>query len=104
MSVERMKFTDYNGQVETTFGPNKRGCFVSVVSGFILALLGLVIAVGVGIIVFFASSGTQTIECRFPNQADNGPTGGGGYPGPISTAEVTWQSCLNISSARNECK
>ena len=47
----------------TPDGKRQGGCVISVVMGFVLLLLAIVIAVGVGIIVFFAAGGNKEAEC-----------------------------------------
>lgn len=51
----------------------KSGCYVSTATGFVLTLLAACLAVGVGIIVHFTTSGT-TIDCKCsypPNSGGN---------------------------------
>ena len=110
MSVERMKFSDLNGSVETTtFGNHRKGCYVTIVSGFILALLAVVIAVGVGLIVHFASPQTSVqCHCKYPSglppkHAAHG-TQNGQTAESVYTPDELWDTCLNISTAKNECK
>lgn len=98
--MERMRFSDLNGSVETSFGPNKRGCFLSFPAAFILTLLAIVLAVGVGILVHFGGSRTVQCQCGFPE--DNGPSAQ--LIGPTVGPDVAWDLCLNLSVARNECK
>lgn len=47
----------------TPDGKRQGGCVISIVMGFVLLLLAIVIAVGVGIIVFFAAGGNKEAEC-----------------------------------------
>lgn len=43
----------------TGSGKRAGGCVLSVAIGFVLIMLGIVVAVGVGIIVFFATDGNS---------------------------------------------
>ena len=47
----------------TPDGKRQGGCVISIVMGFVLLLLAIVIAVGVGIIVFFAAGGNKEAGC-----------------------------------------
>ena len=117
MSVERMKFSDLNGSVETTtFGSRRRGCQVSIVSGFILALLAVASAVGVGLIVHFATSG-RTVQCHCnyspgltvntslavrPSKAQAHSGGQQALGG--EDPDRLWDACLTLVATKNECR
>ena len=96
--MERMRFqepdvpkTDYTG--------SKAGCYLSTVAGALLAILAVILAIGVGIVVFFASSST-TRPCQCLFASDNGPVVAKQTKNPVEI----WDQCLNISAAKNECE
>ncbi|XP_046380097.2 aminopeptidase N-like [Haliotis rufescens] len=80
--VERMDFSDmqkYNSESNLTNGKKSKsgGCYVSTAVGFVMVLLVIAIAVGVGLIVHFAG-GQKTVVCSWPpsNGAQQGQQGG----------------------------
>lgn len=67
--VERMEFSDmqkYDSQSNLTNGKKSKsgGCYVSTAVGFLMVLLVIAIAVGVGLIVHFAG-GQKTVVCSW---------------------------------------
>lgn len=109
---ESFEFTDMgkyssNSDVST----NKRGgCFVTIVTGFILTLLAACLAVGVGIIVHFAG-GSKELECHYTfgsgsdgtSGAQQGGSGSGTTLGPGNAAIA---QCINWAKNGNSdiCK
>nr|KAG5691020.1 hypothetical protein BaRGS_005147 [Batillaria attramentaria] len=70
-----MDFSDINGGENSSSiykGKNKQGCYVSTLVGFVLLLLAIILAVGIGILVFFATD--REVTCNYPE--DNWATGG----------------------------
>ena len=70
-----MEFSDmkYSSETNLTNGQkNRQGCFVSTPMGFVMLLLTIAIAVGVGIIVHFAGNG-RSVVCQC-GQADVVPS------------------------------
>ena len=71
-----MELYDINGDnsSDITKGakPSKQpGCYVSSLMGFVLVLLAVLVALGVGLIVFFAQS--RDVTCSFDNGVGSGP-------------------------------
>ncbi|CAH1789477.1 unnamed protein product [Owenia fusiformis] len=77
VSLERLQFADGNNisEVESvgrsnsqTKNTKSQGCYISTLTGFILILLTIVIAVGIGVIVFFGSYGRNVVcNCKYPD-------------------------------------
>ncbi len=70
-------------------GSKKSGCFVSVVSGFILTFLIVAIIVGVAIVVHFASP-RGNIQCVLPPSEKPG--------------EEPWSRCQHLITEKKMCK
>ena len=101
MSMERMRFQE-PGMPQTEFaGGKSTGCYLSSVSVGLLALLAVVLAIGVGVVVYFAAS-AATLQCQCLMSSDNGPQVSdlAATPAP----DQLWDTCINMSLARNECK
>ena len=64
------------------------------VMGFVLVLLAGLLAVGVGIIVYFAAA-PRTVVCDL-GQQQSGSSGGGGQ------SEV-WKQCEHLSQQQEKC-
>ena len=72
-------FSDVDGESggisgEDRMGQGKgqnSGCYVSVATGFVLSLLAVLIAVGVGLVVHFAEKDgrDRDVTCNFPEKA-----------------------------------
>lgn len=84
----RMQLTEENPR------PKNGGCHVTTAMGFVLALLAILIAVGVGVIVHFASP-ARKFECHC-----NCPEGSASSPTP----EAQWQACLEMAKDNNHCE
>ncbi|GAB1605731.1 hypothetical protein Ahia01_000855400, partial [Argonauta hians] len=78
-SNQKLDFTDITSDNNSMKSRSRwGGCFVRTTTGFILALLAIFIAVGVGIIVHFAGSSHRNIQCQcsFPKPLDDGSASG----------------------------
>lgn len=54
---------DSTAELNPEGGKRQGGCVLSIVMGFVLILLAVVMAVGVGLIVFFAVGGDKDVQC-----------------------------------------
>ncbi|GFO47453.1 aminopeptidase n [Plakobranchus ocellatus] len=84
----------------TTFSKNDsgRGCRVSIALGFVLILLAVLVAVGVGLIVHFAENdGKQEVVCKC-ELTGSGIGAGTGAGAQIGTAADLSQECVKIVS------
>ncbi len=73
-------------------GRDADGCHVSTATGFVLLLLGVVLAVGVGLIVFFAAGRETTCNCHFPRSLDE------------ETQEAQVQFCNTLGENTRRCE
>ncbi|GFO22826.1 aminopeptidase n, partial [Plakobranchus ocellatus] len=79
MTSERFELADssikYNSDVNLTMGSDdsrrRGGCHVSTPIGFVLLLLGLLIAVGVGLIVHFAKDSDINVVCDYGSSSSS---------------------------------
>lgn len=55
MGREEFELRDGRSTEQLMSGEGKKGCFISLVAGFILLLLAIAIAVGVAVVVYFAA-------------------------------------------------
>ena len=94
------RFSDLEGPYEpsTSFG-RASGCRISVVWGFALVLLAAILAVVVGIIVYFAAP-PREIKCELGSN-----NGGEGAPSWIPSSEALWLQCETLAEQRTDkCK
>ena len=70
-------------------------CRISLPMAFVLVFLAILIALGVGIITYFASTRSQTVcKCVYPN----------GILEPGASAEKALQQCSEIAKSKKLCK
>ncbi|XP_064646003.1 aminopeptidase N-like isoform X2 [Lineus longissimus] len=94
-SRETLHFSDIN-ESSTTMASSSRsrgGVHISVPMGFVLTLLAVLLAVGVGIIVHFAGPNRQIVcSCEYPKE--NGGTAG--------SADAQWEACKQMAIDKGE--
>ncbi|KAK3095167.1 hypothetical protein FSP39_010973 [Pinctada imbricata] len=105
--AESFEFQDmgkYSSDSEMSNGSKKGGCFVSTAIGFVLTLLAACLAVGVGLIVHFASPGDLECKCTYPGlTSGNGGTGAivGGKATTITPGSALIDQCKGIVNDGN---
>ena len=98
--AESFEFQDMNSsEIELTNGAKKGGCFVSTAIGFVLTLLAACLAVGVGLIVHFASPGELECTCKYP-----GLDSGSGQAGAIVGGDKTTTMMMPGMPTADQCK
>ena len=89
-------------------GSKKTGCYVSIVTGFVLTLLAACLAVGVGLIVHFATAGgTIDCKCSYPGYsggATGAAVGSGGTTtsNPATTQKPVLEQCKDLVNSGNK--
>ncbi|XP_052084132.1 aminopeptidase N-like isoform X2 [Mytilus californianus] len=85
-------------------GHKKTGCYVSTATGFVLTLLAACLAVGVGIIVHFTTSG-NTIDCKCsypPNSGGNNDAQVGGTTPSTTSQKPILDQCKDLINHGNQ--
>lgn len=124
-SNQKLEFTDITSDYNS-MGSRARwgGCYVRTTTGFVLALLAIIIAIGVGIIVHFAGAGTQRhvqCQCNFSNAPPGKPgthVRSSDAPGATSgivprgggevvvttpwTPKLEWEKCETLARDKNQ--
>lgn len=92
--------TDELVSSRASMSEKSNGCHVSTLAGFFLLLLGLILAVGVGILVHFAGP-----KPRCPDRCPGPSVHNGGDSRNWNRNDMEqWDSCKALSAAKNECK
>lgn len=78
-------------------GSKKTGCYVSIVTGFVLTLLAACLVVVVGLIVHFTTAG-RTIDCKcsYPGYS------GGATSNPATTQKPVLEQCKDLVNSGNK--